>query len=71
LRDWIYSAIEGAATAFAIVTGVVEANLPASVILLLGLASLAAPTFWEPETSYLELIWRNNPGRELDTKGLC
>lgn len=45
LRDWIYGAIDGGVTTFAVVAGVVGANLPASVVLLLGFANLVADGF--------------------------
>jgi|SRR5271166_2584043 len=45
LRDWIYGAIDGGVTTFAIVAGVVGANLPSSVVLLLGFANLVADGF--------------------------
>ncbi len=45
LRDWIYGAIDGGVTTFAIVAGVVGANLPSAVVLLLGFANLVADGF--------------------------
>jgi VIT1/CCC1 family predicted Fe2+/Mn2+ transporter len=45
LRDWIYGGIDGAVTTFAIVAGVVGANLSWSVIIVLGLANLLADGF--------------------------
>lgn len=45
LRDWIYGGIDGAVTTFAIVAGVVGANLSSSVIIVLGLANLLADGF--------------------------
>jgi vacuolar iron transporter family protein len=45
LRDWIYGGIDGTITTFAIVAGVVGANLPAAVVLVLGLANLIADGF--------------------------
>src|SRR5271157_495086 len=42
LRDWIYGAIDGGVTTFAIVAGVVGANLPSAGVLLLGFANLVA-----------------------------
>jgi VIT1/CCC1 family predicted Fe2+/Mn2+ transporter len=45
LRDWIYGGIDGTITTFAIVTGVVGADMPASVVLVLGLANLVADGF--------------------------
>ncbi len=45
LRDWVYGGIDGAVTTFAIVAGVVGADLSARVILILGLANLIADGF--------------------------
>ena len=45
LRDWIYGGIDGTVTTFAIVAGVVGADLPGRVVLVLGLANLVADGF--------------------------
>jgi VIT1/CCC1 family predicted Fe2+/Mn2+ transporter len=45
LRDWIYGGIDGVVTTFAVVAGVVGADLPATVVLVLGLANLVADGF--------------------------
>ncbi|MGI9383431.1 MAG: VIT1/CCC1 transporter family protein [Methyloligellaceae bacterium] len=45
VRDWVYGGIDGAVTTFAIVAGVVGAELNARVILILGLANLLADGF--------------------------
>jgi vacuolar iron transporter family protein len=45
LRDWIYGGIDGTITTFAIVAGVVGAELPGTVVLVLGLANLVADGF--------------------------
>jgi VIT1/CCC1 family predicted Fe2+/Mn2+ transporter len=42
LRDWVYGAIDGAVTTFAVVAGVEGASLPARVVLILGIANLLA-----------------------------
>jgi VIT1/CCC1 family predicted Fe2+/Mn2+ transporter len=42
LRDWVYGGIDGAVTTFAIVSGVVGAQLPPGIVLVLGGASLLA-----------------------------
>src|SRR5271167_1877588 len=52
LRDWIYGAINGPVTTFAVVAAVVAAGLPAMVILVLGLANLAAVGFALAARSY-------------------
>lgn len=45
LRDWVYGGIDGAVTTFAIVAGVIGADLPARVVLILGAANLLADGF--------------------------
>jgi hypothetical protein len=52
LRDWVCGAIDGGVTTFAVVAGVVGANLPASVVLLLGFANLAADGFAMAASNY-------------------
>jgi VIT1/CCC1 family predicted Fe2+/Mn2+ transporter len=42
LRDWVYGGVDGAVTTFAVVSGVVGAELPLRVILILGAANLLA-----------------------------
>ncbi|GFO82118.1 MAG: membrane protein [Methyloceanibacter sp.] len=45
LRDWVYGGIDGTVTTFAIMAGVVGANLSATVVVILGLANLLADGF--------------------------
>ena len=45
LRDWIYGGIDGAVTTFAIVSGVVGAQLSPGIVVILGLANLLADGF--------------------------
>lgn len=45
LRDFVYGAIDGTVTTFAVVAGVVGADLSASVIIVLGAANLVADGF--------------------------
>ncbi|MDR3531400.1 MAG: VIT1/CCC1 transporter family protein [Rhodopila sp.] len=45
LRDWIYGGIDGTITTFAIVAGIVGADMPGTVVLVLGLANLIADGF--------------------------
>lgn len=52
LRDWIYGAIDGAVTTFAIVCGVVGANFSTSVILVLGAANIVADGFSMAASNY-------------------
>ena len=52
LRDWVYGGIDGAVTTFAIVAGVVGANLSTRVILILGAANLLADGFSMAAANY-------------------
>lgn len=52
LRDFIYGGIDGTITTFAIVTGVVGAKMPGSVVLVLGLANLIADGFAMGASNY-------------------
>lgn len=52
VRDWIYGGIDGAVTIFAVVAGVVGADLPARVVLVLGLANLLADGFAMGASNY-------------------
>jgi vacuolar iron transporter family protein len=45
LRDWVYGGIDGAITTFAIVAGVVGAEMSSRVVLILGIANLLADGF--------------------------
>lgn len=53
LRDWIYGGIDGAVTTFAIVSGVVGAELATKTILILGVANLLADGFSMAASNYL------------------
>ena len=52
LRDWIYGGIDGAVTTFAVVAGVVGAELSVGVVLILGLANLVADGFSMAASNY-------------------
>src|SRR5690554_373469 len=52
LRDFIYGAIDGAVTTFAVVSGVAGANLPTHVIVILGLANLVGDGFSMAVSNY-------------------
>ncbi len=53
LRDWIYGGIDGAVTTFAVVAGVVGAELPTRIILIIGLANIIADGFSMAASNYL------------------
>ena len=52
LRDWIYGGIDGTVTTFAIVAGVVGADLSSTVLLLMGFANLLADGFAMAASNY-------------------
>jgi len=53
VRDWIYGGIDGSVTTFAIVSGVVGAELSAALILVMGFANLVADGFSMAASNYL------------------
>ena len=53
LRDWIYGGVDGSVTTFAIVTGVVGANLSPWIILVMGFANLFADGFSMAASNFL------------------
>ena len=53
LRDTVYGAIDGCVTTFAVVSGVVGANLDTSIVLILGFANLLADGFSMAVSNYL------------------
>lgn len=53
LRDWVYGGIDGAVTTFAVVSGVVGAQLSPATILILGVANLVADGFSMAAANYL------------------
>lgn len=53
LRDWIYGGIDGSVTTFAVVTGVVGAELAPAVIVIMGFANLLADGFSMAASNFL------------------
>lgn len=53
LRDWIYGGIDGSVTTFAVVSGVVGAQLSPWVILVMGFANLLADGFSMAASNFL------------------
>lgn len=53
LRDFVYGAVDGTVTTFAVVSGVAGAGLSATVIIVLGLANLVADGFSMAVGNYL------------------
>jgi len=52
LRDWVYGGIDGAVTTFAVVSGVIGAELSPSIVLILGVANLVADGFSMAASNY-------------------
>jgi VIT1/CCC1 family predicted Fe2+/Mn2+ transporter len=53
LRDFIYGAVDGIVTTFAVVSGVSGAGLPSEVVIVLGAANLAGDGFSMAVSNYL------------------
>jgi VIT1/CCC1 family predicted Fe2+/Mn2+ transporter len=53
LRDWIYGGIDGSVTTFAVVSGVVGAQLSPTIILIMGFANLLADGFSMAASNFL------------------
>lgn len=53
LRDWIYGGIDGSVTTFAVVTGVVGAQLSPIIIVIMGFANLLADGFSMAASNFL------------------
>ena len=53
LRDWVYGGIDGAVTTFAVVSGVVGADLSVGIILIVGGANILADGFSMAASNYL------------------
>lgn len=59
IENFVYGAIDGAVTTFAIVTGVIGASLSPSIIVILGLANLLADGFSMAIGNYLAVKTQN------------
>lgn len=66
LRDWIYGAIDGGVTTFAIVSGVVGGGLPRSAILILGAANVVADGFSMAASNYAGTRAEHEERRHLE-----
>lgn len=53
LKDFVYGAIDGCVTTFAVVSGVIGANLETNIVLILGFANLLADGFSMAVSNYL------------------
>ena len=59
IENYVYGAIDGAVTTFAIVTGVIGASLSPSIIVILGFANLLADGFSMAIGNYLAIKTQN------------
>jgi VIT1/CCC1 family predicted Fe2+/Mn2+ transporter len=66
LKDFIYGAIDGAITTFAVVSGVAGAGLSSSIIIILGIANLVADGFSMAVSNFLGSRAEN---QALDKRG--
>ena len=53
LKDFVYGAVDGAVTTFAVVSGVAGAGLSSGIIIILGLANLIADGFSMAASNFL------------------
>lgn len=53
LRDFLYGAIDGTVTTFAVAAGVIGADLPGGVVIILGMANLVADGFSMAASNFL------------------
>lgn len=67
LRDWIYGGIDGAVTTFAIVAGVVGADMASSVIVILGIANILADGFSMAASNYSGTVAERDEYRRLES----
>ncbi len=66
LRDWIYGGIDGSVTTFAVVTGVVGAQLSPIIILIMGFANLIADGFSMAASNFLGTKAEHDDIRRLE-----
>lgn len=67
LRDWIYGGIDGAVTTFALVAGVVGADLSVRTILILGAANLVADGFSMAASNFVGTRTEHEERAHLET----
>ncbi|GEO07108.1 membrane protein [Adhaeribacter aerolatus] len=59
LKDFVYGAVDGAVTTFAVVSGVAGADLPPRIVIILGMANLLADGFSMAVSNYLGVETQN------------
>jgi len=66
LRDWVYGGMDGAVTTFAVVSGVIGANLAPHVILILGFVNLVADGFSMAAANYIGTRAEDDQYKQLE-----
>lgn len=66
LRDFVYGAVDGAVTTFAVVAGVAGAGLRTGIVLILGVANLVADGFSMAVSNFLGLRSEHQRGEEAE-----
>src|SRR2546423_8488646 len=67
LRDWIYGGIDGSVTTFAVVTGVIGANLSPVIIVIMGFANLGGDGFSMAASNFLGTKSEHDDVTRLET----
>ena len=70
IENFVYNAIIGTITTFAVVTGVIGASLSPSIILILSFASLMADGFSMAAGNYLSIKTQNELSKKINYNGL-
>lgn len=70
IENFVYGAIIGTMTTFAVVTGVIGASLSPSIILILSFASLMADGFSMAAGNYLSIKTQNELSKKINYNGL-
>ena len=67
LGDWIYGGIDGSVTTFAVVTGVVGAQLAPAIIVIMGFANLLADGFSMAASNFLGTKSEHDDAQRLES----
>ncbi len=67
LRDWVYGGIDGSVTTFAVVAGVIGAEMSLRVILVIGAANIIADGFSMAASNYLGTKAEHDEIKQLET----
>src|SRR5262245_42007291 len=67
LRDWVYGGIDGSVTTFAVVAGVVGAQLSPGIILIIGVANIIADGFSMAASNFLGTTTEHEQIKHLES----